>query len=39
MAAATNGWLEEGVSPMSELDTDPEAVLVAASHANDRMSD
>jgi len=37
--AAANGWLDEGVSPLSVLDTDPEAVLVAASHANDLISD
>jgi hypothetical protein len=37
--AAANAWLEEGVSPVSVLDTDSEAVLVAASHANDQISD
>jgi len=37
--AAANAWLDEGALPMSVLDTDPEAVLVAASHANDLTSD
>jgi hypothetical protein len=37
--AAANGWQDEGAQPMSVLDTDPEAVLVAASHANDLTSD
>lgn len=33
-----NGWLEAG-SPVELLDLDPEAVLEAARHANDEMSD
>jgi hypothetical protein len=37
--AAANGWLDEGASPVSVLDTDPNAVLIAASHANDLISD
>lgn len=37
--AAANAWLDEGVSPMSVLDSHPEAVLIAASHANDLISD
>lgn len=37
--AAANGWLDEGASPVSVLDTDPDAVLIAASHANDEISD
>jgi hypothetical protein len=37
--AAANSWLKEGTSPVSVLDTDPDAVLAAASHANDLISD
>jgi hypothetical protein len=37
--AAANAWLDEDAQPVSVLDTDPEAVLVAASHANDLISD
>jgi hypothetical protein len=37
--AAANAWLDEGASPVSVVDTDQEAVLVAASHANDLTSD
>jgi hypothetical protein len=37
--AAANAWLEEDASPLSLLDSDPDAVLIAASHANDLISD
>jgi hypothetical protein len=37
--AAANAWLDEGVSPVSVLDTNTEAILIAASHANDLISD
>jgi hypothetical protein len=37
--AAANAWLDEDAQPVSVLDTDPEAVVVAASHANDLNSD
>lgn len=36
---ATNVWLDEDATPVGVLDTDPHAVLIAASHANDAISD
>lgn len=36
---AANAWLDEDASPLSMLDSDPHEVLVAASHANDLISD
>lgn len=37
--AAANAWLDEHVSPVSVLDTNAEALLGAASHANDLICD
>jgi hypothetical protein len=36
---SANAWLDAGASPLTMLDSDPQAVLVAASHANDLTSD
>jgi hypothetical protein len=37
--AAANAWLDNGASPVSMLDLHPDAVIKAAAHANDLMSD
>jgi hypothetical protein len=34
-----NGWLEEGETPSNVMDSDAEAVIEAAVHANDQTSD
>lgn len=37
--ASANAWLEEGQAPVDLIDIDPAAVVEAASHARDRISD
>jgi len=37
--AAANSWLEDEARPIDLLDSDPESVVEAASHARDRISD
>lgn len=37
--AGANGWLENGAAPVSVLGQDVDAIIEAARHANDRISD